>query len=109
MCDFSRVLNPLSFSPTFTLADLLMVEHLVLLAPSFSEEDWLIPKHRPVSLADFQGWLVSHPCVVPCAAALTRISLQGGDWMLQLCTSDVASGMHSLCHASHPNALGDAG
>lgn len=42
------------------------------------------PKHRPVSLVDFQGWLVSHPCVVPRAAALPRISLQGGDWMLQL-------------------------
>lgn len=109
VCDFSRVLNPLSFSLTFTLAVLLMVEHLVLLAPSFSEADWMIPKHHPASLVGFQGRLVSHPCVVPRAAALPRISLQGGDWMLQLCTSDVASGMHSLCHASHPNALGNAG
>ena len=43
VCDFSSVLNPLSFSLTFTLAVLLMAEHLVLLAPSFSKEDWMIP------------------------------------------------------------------
>lgn len=55
VCDFSSVLNPLSFPLTFTLAVLLMAEHLVLLAPSFSKEDWMIPsiiQHHWVTFRD---------------------------------------------------------
>ena len=70
VCDFSSVLNPLSFSLAFTLAVLLMAEHLVLLAPSFSKEDWMTPKHHPVSLFGFQGRLcVPSVCCAMCSCS----------------------------------------
>lgn len=70
VCDFSSALNPLSFPLAFTLAVLLMAEHLVLLAPSFFKEDWMTPKHHPVSLFGFQGWLyVPSMCCATCSCS----------------------------------------
>lgn len=108
VCGFSGVPNPiflfLSHPPS---AVLLTAEHLVLLATSFFKGGypsiiqclWLISRDG----------FVSHLCIVPHAAAVPPVSLRGGYWMLQLCISDVASGMHSFCHDPHLPALGDAG